>query len=219
MPARCPAAGSLGDVRGWAGVVTVAAATLIAACSSTVAGKPTAESAESASNSCTPVSSPLSTIESKSITEPRLRIPQPPGWKRNTELDSELIRFVMVNTDLVSDQFAPNAVVTLERVRGTNVPPQHVLDEERKNLVASGGATDLQVRPGTTCGLTSETVAYTLPNQPRVPAHPAQVLIVAGTFGGDTYAVTVTVQTTNPGNPTYQSDSQNILNGFQVVSH
>ncbi|PRC60703.1 hypothetical protein C6A85_16690, partial [Mycobacterium sp. ITM-2017-0098] len=43
--------------------------------------------------------------------EPRLRIPVPAGWERNTMMDSQVIRYAIVAMDLVADGFATSAVV------------------------------------------------------------------------------------------------------------
>jgi hypothetical protein len=44
---------------------------------------------------CTHVDAPMLDIPTASDTKPRMRIPQPPGWGRSTELDNvhEVLRF------------------------------------------------------------------------------------------------------------------------------
>lgn len=163
------------------------------------------------------VSAPLSTIDARTPGEPRLLIPQPPRWERNTSLDSELIRYVLTNTSLVADAFSPTVVVTLEHVAGTTVTPQYVLQQQRSTLQSQAGATDLAVQPTTTCGSTAETVNYTVPAQGATAPHPARVLLVAAPYGGDTWSATVTVQAVNSDDPTYQRDASTILTGFQLI--
>lgn len=116
-------------------------------------------------------------------------------------LDSDLIRYVMANRDLIADSFAPNVVVTLERVPGTSVNPQEVLDQQRAGLRTQAGVTQMDVEPVTICGATAETVNYTLPAQGKVPPHPAMVLVVAAPYGSDTWSATVTVQAINADDP------------------
>lgn len=209
-------------------IAAALAAILVAGCSHTVGGSAARSSGVSSSGaatptgqataeSCTAVAPPLSTVPSKNAAEPALRLPVPPGWERNTMLDSELIRYVVVNRGLAAQDFAPNAVVTLERVAGTTVTAQQVIDQEKAGLGSGIGSTEPVATPGTTCGLTSETVNYTLSGRGNVPDHPATVLIVVGPFGGDTYAATVTVQAVAVDDPTYREDSQAILAGFQMV--
>jgi hypothetical protein len=40
---------------------------------------------------------------------------------------------------------------------------------------------------------------------------------VAGTFGNSTFVSTVTVQSTDPGNPVYTRDTDTVLTGFQML--
>jgi hypothetical protein len=93
-----------------------------------------------------------------------------------------------------------------------------VLDQQREGLKTQAGVTDMDVQPANTCGLTAETVSYTLPAQGAVAAHPARVLLVAAPYGGDTWSATVTVQAVNADDPTYQADATTILTGFQMVT-
>jgi hypothetical protein len=51
----------------------------------------------------------------------------------------------------------------------------------------------------------------------RIPPRKAQTLIVVSAFSGSTYAATVTVQATDPDNPTYASDTDTILTGFGML--
>lgn len=203
------------------GVVTCAL--LLAGCSSETDGQATAGSASESSaagsdgSGCTEGSAPLTPIEGVEQDEPRLLIPQPAGWERNTSLDSELIRFAMANRDLTAESFSPNAVVTLEHVPSTDVDPQDVLDQQKSALESQAGATDIDVQSTPNCGSTAETVSYTLPAQGAVPAHPARVLIIAAPFGDSTWTATVTVQAVNPDDPTYVQDAEAILTGFQML--
>lgn len=75
--------------------------------------------------------------------------------------------------------------------RGIGKTPQQVVDVERDGLVSMGGATNLMVTPAT-------------------------VLIVVGPFVGDTFAATVTAQTTDEGNADCQRDTRTFLDGFQM---
>lgn len=209
---------------GWllAVIVMVIAAAPVG-CTRVTDGRPTAGATESAAGSspagdeCASVSAPMDTIDARGAGEPQLRIPTPEGWERTTKLDSDLIRYVMANRELIADSFAPNVVVTLEEVAGTRLTPQEVLDQQKKGLRIQAGVTDMDVTPGTVCGATAETVDYTLPAQGPVPAHPATVLIVAAPFDGNTWSASVTVQAVDADDPTYQSDASTILTGFQML--
>lgn len=201
--------------------IAAATAAALSGCSTAQqAPSPGAASASSISEAptaaCAETSAPMSEIPHKAGAEPLMRIPQPDGWERSTQMDSELIRYVVVNSGLFANSFAPNVVVTLERINGTDQTPQQVLDAERNGLVSMGGATDLVVTPGTVCGLKAETVTYTAAGAGAAPPRPDTVLIVVGPFGGDTYAATVTAQTTDEGNADYQRDTRTILDGFEM---
>jgi hypothetical protein len=68
---------------------------------------------------CTHVDAPMLDIPTITDSEPRMRIPQPPGWEDTDELnDMDLgIRFGLVTSDPVADDPPQNVVlVTLEEV-------------------------------------------------------------------------------------------------------
>ncbi len=191
----------------------------IAGCASVVAGSAVkAPGASSVNNTaCAAVSSPLAPIEAHAPSEPTLRIPQPAGWQRNRQLDSQLIRYAQVNSDLVENSFAPAVTVTLESAPGTSADEVAALARERSGLTTVLGAADLSTTSTTLCGYRAERVTYTAPPMGRVPARKATTLDVVATLHGTLYVATVTIQGTNPDNPTYAHDAKNILTGFQML--
>ncbi len=164
---------------------------------------------------CTSVDAPLTTIPGHGDGEPVMKIPQPDGWDRVTLMDSELIRFTMRNIGLVNDGFASTAVVTLESVRG-NSDAEEVFAGQHAALDGLG-ATDLQITQHTLCGLPAETLTYITPAMGPLSPHPAMVVCAVLQTDDTTFAMTVTVQTADPGNPEYQRDSETILTGFQML--
>ena len=210
---------------------TIAAVTLLAApgCTRAVTGTPVAGAHPTAAAApksgaaapkisvCKQVSPPLSSIESRSPTEPVLRIPQPSGWQHTSMLDSELIRFAMSNAELAGNGFMPTAVVTLESASGTNQDQQEIIDQERTTLVDHLGVTNLHRTDTILCGQRAQIVSYDAPAMDQIPPRKAKTLIVVAAFSGNTYAVTVTVQAADPDNPTYLRDTQAILAGFQML--
>ncbi|MEW5809494.1 MAG: LpqN/LpqT family lipoprotein [Actinomycetota bacterium] len=168
------------------------------------------------SSQCTTVTAPLVDIPQKGPREPQLRIPQPSGWERNTVMDNQIIRFAIVAQDLIANQFAPNAVVTLESVRGSQ-DPDAVFEQNRSNLTTMMGAYDLQTESNTTCGFPSETTKYTAPAMGPAPERPIIMHAVVAQKPTATYLATLTVQTTDATNPTYVRDSQEIIDGFQLL--
>jgi hypothetical protein len=165
---------------------------------------------------CATVDAPLEDIPSEDDREPQLRIPVPAGWERNSMMDSQIIRYAVVATDLIANGFATNAVVTLESARG-NQTPEAVFEQNRGNLETMMGAFDLQTESNTTCGFPSETTRYMAPPMGPAPQRPIIMHAVVAKSQATTYLATVTIQTTDGDNPTYIRDSQEIVDGFQML--
>ena len=195
-------------------------ALLSTGCAHDVTGSPVAADGQSATgvdeNECTVVDAPLDAIPTRSATEPVLRIPVPDGWERNRMMDSPVIRYTIVSTDLVNDGFSTNAVVTLESMRGSQ-PPDEVFASNRDNLVSGLGAYGLEVENNSTCGLPSETTFYMAPAMGAAPERPVIMHAVVAETAGATYLATVTIQTTDAENPQFIEDSLEIVDGFQMV--
>jgi hypothetical protein len=200
---------------------TVAAAALLAVpgCSKVVTGTAVAGAHQPAAKSgpCEEVSAPLTAIDPHADGEPQLKIPQPPGWERASMLDSEVIRFTMRNKNLQAHNFMPTAVVTLESVPGAATDDQTIFDQERAALVDRLGATGLHATKTTRCGDNAELVDYDAPSMGRIPSRKIRTLMVAATFGTNTYVATVTIQSTEPDNPVYTRDTGTVLTGFQML--
>ena len=82
-----------------------------------------------------------------------------------------------------------------------------VFDSQRDSLESDLGATDLRVTEHTLCGLPAETVQYQTPMMGNIAPHPGTAVIAVLHTDDMTYAASVTVQTTDPDNPTYQRDA------------
>jgi hypothetical protein len=199
-----------------AGMRIVLAVTLTALALVTGCG-PTTEGTAVADHNCTEVAAPMAAIDSDSDTEPKLSIPQPEGWDRNTELDSKIIRFVMVNRDLSIDNFASNAVVTFESMAGATQSPREILDGQRDSLETQLKATDVVSEDGTQCGFPATTISYTAPAMGPAPSRQAKVLGVVIESGEKTYLATLTVGSADEQNPTYAKDAETILQGFAIT--
>jgi Probable lipoprotein LpqN len=172
--------------------------------------------AASDGSQCMSVDAPLTSIPDRGDDEPVLKIPQPDGWQRVTMMDSELIRFAMRNSGLERDGLAPTAVVTLES-QPDNEDPRVVFDAQHAALEQAIGATDLRARQHTLCGLPAETIDYTAPQMGMLPPHPATSVCVVMHTENRTFAVSITVQSTQPDNPTFKRDAEMILTGFQML--
>ncbi|MFN8033629.1 MAG: LpqN/LpqT family lipoprotein [Mycobacterium sp.] len=189
-----------------AAVMTVVLATAATACSEE---KPTAAK-------CEQVSAPMTDIPTRTDQEPRLRIPQPQGWERNTKLDSETIRFALSNDKLKADGFTPNAVVTLQRIAADQGKPQAILDAQNQQLKTRLKVKDLTSAPVQVCGSPGQTTNYTAPGMGKIPPRKASSVAVVYQAGDVNYVATVTVQTIKD-NPTYTADSAEIIKGFQMI--
>jgi hypothetical protein len=202
-------------------LVGLAAAMLLTlpACGGSTHSAPEGASAEAdvaAENACPTVDVRLLDLDTQSDGEPRVRIPQPPGWERFTDMDSEMIRAALVNKSLTADGFTPNVVYSLD-VIGEKIEPQKAFEMGRGSLKGLAGATDMKVTEHTQCGLPAETVRYTISMPPEAGPHPAVVRSVVTSSGEQTYIVNLTIQSKRPDDPTYQRDSETILNGLQVL--
>lgn len=173
---------------------------------------------------CASVSAPLTEIHHSS-DEPRVFVPQPPGWESATPVESQ--RIALANRGLIHDGFVPTASVTVARGELKRRPPaqatvsmeDRLLDLQTQNLVGMGGATGLTVSRHRVCGFPAQTVRYTAP--PKKPAVPqrsaAQLTAIAQTDDSTYYTVNLAVETTDPSDPAYQRDSATMLDGFQVL--
>lgn len=159
---------------------------------------------------CTASNVPMTPLDPKADDEPKLELPTPAGWKYSSEMNSPLIRGLVANVGLRANNFTPNAVVTLEDLTGKVSNAQEGIDAELAGATKSGLTIDSRT-PGTLCGHQSTTVTYSL--QGRA----ATGLIVVATDAQKVWAATVTVQTSEPDNPTYIADKQTILDNFRIV--
>lgn len=175
---------------------------------------------------CTHVDAPMLDIPT-SGAEPQMRIPEPPGWARSTELADlgEGVRFALASTDLGTSEPPQNvAAVIVEPVPDTDA--QAIFDEFQAGFVdilaEEGLPTDLTTTTGTLCGLPSATLTHAGADMSlgatagAVSANPATTLLVVAESGGDNYLVAV-VQTNEADNPKYQRDAETILTGFEVL--
>ncbi|BBZ77641.1 hypothetical protein MANY_29780 [Mycolicibacterium anyangense] len=166
---------------------------------------------------CDTVSAPMTDIPTRTDQEPRMRIPQPQGWERTDKLDSETIRYALRNPNLSSDGFTPNAVVTLQKVGSDVGKPQQILDAQNQQLKTKLKVKDMTTTPGQVCGSPAQAVTYTAPAMGKIPARKATSLAVVFTSGDINYIATVTVQAIKADNPTYATDSAEIVKGFQII--
>ena len=92
-----------------------------------------------------------------------------------------------------------------------------MFDAQQDALESAVGATNVRVSETTLCELPAETIDYITPPIGMLPPHPARVLTAVLHTDDTTYAMTMTVQSADPDNPTYQRDAETILTGFQML--
>lgn len=172
---------------------------------------------------CESVSAPLTDVPTRTDQEPRMRLPVPEGWERSTKMDSENIRFAIRNQGLAADGFTPNAVVTLQKVASGIGKPEQILEAQNQQLAKKLKVTDMTSSPSQVCGAPAMSTSYTAPEvkvSPKIPPIPprkATSLGVVYNAGDVSYVATVTVQSVTADNPTYVTDAETILKGFQLL--
>jgi len=160
---------------------------------------------------CIPVDPPLAIVPTEP-GEPVLKLPQPAGWERITEMDSDLVRYTLRNASL-----AASAVVTFESVAGTG-DPDEALDGVREGMMdVLGPDADVDIMRHEHCGLTAETIDYVNPGFGQSGPLPATALSVVMVDDGRTHIASVNVLTKTPDDPTYARDAEAIVTGFQML--
>lgn len=162
------------------------------------------------SSRCVKSMVPVVNLEPKSAAEPHLAIPQPSGWKHSAAMNSDAIRGVIFNKSLTANEFTPTAVVTVADVTEGTSSLEQALEIERGGIVQNGVNIESETA-GTICGYPAKTINY------PIEGRPGSTLIVAAEHDRRIWTATVTIQTTDAGNPIYITDKQTILNGFQVT--
>lgn len=178
-------------------------------------GRPFAPSGDS--SACSATDTAMVEVPAFGAGEPAVRIPQPPGWTRFTQMDSEIIRLALANPSLIANKFAPNVVITVEPAPSQDATA--VYAQTHDNLINIAGAIDLAVTPVTVCGLPAERVTFRSPSMGTQSAerHLQALQVLAG-GGGHPYLISVTVQTTDPHSADYQRDTACMLDGLQVLA-
>lgn len=167
---------------------------------------------------CRGVSYPLAYIPKRTVTDPTMMIPRPPGWDI-VEFEGMESRFALANRALSNaNEFTPRAIVNLdarEPEPGVDWPPkaQAMFDEARSAML------DLRAEfqsstPTTVCGQQAEISEYTQPAEGLSAPVVTKLLMLVAESENVTYLAQLRVSTTEPDNPTYQRDSQAMLDGF-----
>jgi hypothetical protein len=193
-------------------------------CSRAVEGHPVAAASLGAADDseCTKVDAPMATVPevagASDDSAPTMRVPQPDGWDRVTELDSAMIRFTMANRSMGVEGFAASAVVTIESQPG-EVDADSFFDSSREALQSSFDTADFDYTEGTVCGLPAQTIEYVIPQMSGLKQPVSATAVMVVVFTGDwTYGVVLTIQSPLPDETDYQRDAETIMTGFQVLA-
>jgi hypothetical protein len=176
-----------------------------------VAGEEAIADISSAENPCTPVDAPLAVVPTDA-GDPVLKIPQPSGRERFTEMDSEMVRFAMRNQTL-----GTIAVITAESAGGVGDPEEAFqgVHEGISELLGAGAATDITRLEH--CGLPAETMSYINPGFGQSGRMPTKALTVVMVNDGSTHVISVQVAKKRPQDPDASRDVDTIITGFQVL--
>ncbi len=154
-------------------------------------------------------------IPKRTVGEPTMMIPEPPGWEI-VQFEGMESRFALANRALTNaNQFTPRAVVNLDSRESEpgvdwSSKAQAVFDEARSDLRVEFQS----VAPTTVCGQQAEISEYTQPAEGLSAPVFTKLLMLVAESENVTYLAQLRVSTTEPDNPTYQRDSQAMLDGF-----
>lgn len=165
-----------------------------------------------AAGECAAIDGPTADINTTG-DEPQLQIPQPEGWERNTQMDSEIVRLTLVQPELEIDGFAPNLVVTGE---ASPADPQESFDVQLDSIRDGLGVPEVSSTEGELCGHPAMTVEYTLPEMGSVPERPATVQMVVVAEDDRAFTYTFTAQSAPETDPAFEEDVRAMLEGVQI---
>ncbi len=162
-------------------------------------------------NPCTPVDVPLATIPTDA-DEPVLKIPQPPGWTRFSEMDSDIVRYTMRNED-----FGGIAVVTAESMDGIADPDDAFRGVHEGVTEILGPGTQLDITSTEHCGLPAETMPFVNPGFGQSGEMPTEALTVVMVHEGRSHVVSVQVGSKRLDEAVPTRDAETILTGFHIL--
>lgn len=176
-----------------------------------------------AAEDCGATNYPLIDIPSEAREEPRMKIPQPPGWEVRQTKGEEHLRFVLTNQALNANHFSPTVTVTMGGPTAGGWAPrqmsaQELFDDERSGIKSSIPGTEIQSSvPATVCGQPAEISDYTTRLEGVSAPLFGKLLMVAAKSENETYLAVLTVLTTDRDDPVYHRESQAILDGFVIL--
>lgn len=183
-----------------------------ASTSADAADETNADASAPANSDCAATDAELIDINSEP-GEPTVQIPLLPGWERNTQMDSELVRIVLTNPDLVRDEFAPNIVVTAEPAPADH---QEAFDLQLAGVGDMLGPEGPETEEGEVCGFPSMSFEQPVPPMEGAPDRQLAVQMIVVPHGSDAITYTMTAQATEPSDPAYGPALETMFSEIQI---
>lgn len=172
----------------------------------------TADASAPANAECAATDADLIEINSQP-GEPTVKLPLLPGWERNTQMDSEIVRILLTNPGFTRDEFAPNIVVTAEPAPAD---PQEAFDLQMAAVGDMLGPEMPEVVEGEVCGFTSMSFEQPVPPMAGAPDRQLAVQMIVVPQESEAIAYTMTAQATEPSDPAYGPDLETMLTQIQI---
>ncbi|MBB4855605.1 hypothetical protein HNP40_003012 [Mycobacteroides chelonae] len=202
----------------WMLAAMCAAMTLASGCTAVVDGDAVATPGEEGKRltnpKCGEVTVPLLEVPLDNDAEPRVEVPQPPGWERVQRFESGIVRVYLAAPDLQANGFVPNTTVAIANLTGKASTEDAAFATERAGL-ESFGVTDLVEAPGSICGYPSKTMTYNM-GLGNIPVHRLTTTVVAVKNDNKMFTVGVSVQALDDTVRGFDSARETILAGLQV---
>jgi hypothetical protein len=198
-------------------VAAAAVAVTLSGCTSVVDGTAVAGDL----GPCTHVAAPMLDVPAGNSGEPRMRIPELPGWERDPQIEDTFggARLALSNTENVAGEL-PAVVVMVEQV--PDGESETIFDDFHSGMVQGleqeGMPADVARTAKTHCGLPAEMVTFTVTDTAGWTAEtlPMTTLVVVTESGGETYLIAV-MQTVDPADSEHLREAETILSGFEVL--
>ena len=185
-------------------IVAAVAASLLAACSSTVEDKQATSAAH-----CADVRADRWTDVPLAAGQPTMRIPQPPNWESEPEFIKPPMKLELRYNALADGNGVPAITVATGEAIEPDQAPEEMLNDSIAGF-ANIGAQNILQRAVTVCGYSARRVTYTADRLG------ATVIAVAVPLEGKMSVVIVAAQSVTPQNRTFQLDSERVLSGIQI---
>jgi hypothetical protein len=190
---------------------------LAVGCARDVAGLATGQPRITGTTSaCNFVSAPLMPVPSRADDEPHLLIPKPSGWERESQHETERLRFAMAHGSHRAGRVAV-ASVDLKTVVGHHDPATEY-ERVRVQAEKDSGTMDLTANDTDVCGFPAKILRMARFATDVLPTRTEILMLVVVNTTGKTHKIGVHVSSNDIDSPDYQRATDIILSGFQVLA-